>query len=259
MTPNPRVGAAMVPTQHGRMLVPQNDVYVGRALVENGVFSPDEFAAWAPYLPDGGVVLDVGANIGGHTFAFAEAVGPTGRVIACEPQRMLFAMLCGSQALIGAKQVWPRWCACGAEPGVVFVPDLDYDAQNNFGGLPLADQRAGDPVACVPIDAWDLDRLDFLKVDVEGMELSVLTGAEQTIQRCRPVIAVEADRGQQYPHLLAWALDHQMTVYLQTPLLGSQWGSTRSKNLLLLPAEKALPEPLPNLDVRRMTELEPVA
>lgn len=238
------------------MLVPPQDIYVGRSLRENGVFSPDEFDGWTPYLPMDGVVLDIGANIGGHTFAFAEAVGPNGVVIAVEPQRMLFAMLCGSQALQGAKNVFPRWCAVGADHGIVYVPPLDYDAPNNFGGLPLAEQAAGDPVARVPIDAWGLDPVDFLKIDVEGMELDVLRGAEQTIARCRPVIAMEADREAQYAHLLAWGMAHDYALYLQTPPLGEQWPSVRSKNLLCLPRERGLPEPT-GPDIRRMTELDP--
>lgn len=238
------------------MLVPPQDAYVGRALIENGVFSPDEFAAWRAYLPVGGTVLDVGANIGGHTFAFAEAVGPTGTVIACEPQRMLFGMLAGSQALIGAKQVWPRWCALGKDFATVCIPELDYDAPNNFGGLPVGKIAHGEPVACVPLDAWDMPRVDFLKIDVEGMELDVLAGADDTIQRCRPVIVAECDQAQQYPALLAWGMAHDMVLYLQTPFLGAQWPSVRSKNLLMLPREKALPEPV-GPDVRRMTELDP--
>ena len=236
-------GAACVPTRFGRMLVPPEDSYVGRALAENGVYSPDEFAGWVPYLPVGGAVLDVGANIGGHTFAFAKAVGTTGIVIAVEPQRMLFAMLCGSQAMIGAKNVWPRWCALGKEPGVVYVPDLDYDGPNNFGGLPLDTNEVGDPVARATIDQWGLSRLDFLKVDVEGMELDVLVGGEQTIARTRPVIVAEADRKDRYAPLLDWVLRHKYRPYLQTPLLGTQWGETRSKNLLCLPVERDLPVP----------------
>lgn len=249
------MGAKVVTTRHGPMLVPPQDIYVGRALEENGVYGADEFAAWAPYLPTGGIVLDVGANIGGHTFAFAEAVGPDGMVIACEPQRMLFAMLCGSQAMIGARNVWPRWCACGAEPGVVHVPPLDYDARNNFGGLPLAAQTAGEPVACVPIDAWGMTRLDFLKVDVEGMELDVLRGASRTIAVSRPVIVVEADRPEGYPAVLDWLLTHDYRPFWQTPRLGDQWGNTRSKNLLCVPAERGLPDPS-GPDVRRIAGIE---
>jgi FkbM family methyltransferase len=248
------MGARVVETRTGPMLIPPHDSYVGRALQENGVFSPDEFQGWLPYLPRGGVVLDIGANVGGHTFAFADAVGPLGTVIAVEPQRMLFAMLSGSQAMHGAKQVWPRWCAIGAEVGVAFIPELDYDAPNNFGGLSL--RSAGEPVAKVPLDLWDMPAVDFIKIDVEGMELDVLKGAEQTIRRCRPVLCVEADRNEQYAALLGWGMDHGYTLYLQTPRLGAQWPSVRSKNLLMLPTERGLPEPT-GPDIRRMTELDP--
>lgn len=250
------MGARVVETRYGPMLIPPHDSYVGRALQENGVFSPEEFQGWAPYVPTGGIVVDVGANVGAHTFAFADAVGPTGMVIAVEPQRMLFGMLSGSQAMQGRKQVWPRWCALGRDAGVVFVPELNYDAPNNFGGLPLKGRDVGEPVARVPLDLWDMPQVDFLKIDVEGMELDVLMGAEQTVRRARPVICVEADRASQYAALLAWGMDRNYVLYLQTPLLGTQWGDVRSKNLLLLPRERALPEPK-GPDIRRMTELDP--
>jgi len=229
-------------TKWGRMLVPPKDLYVGRALIENKVFSPDEFRGWLPYLHKGATVLDIGANLGGHTFAFAKAVGKKGAVYAIEPQPALFHMLAGSVALTGCSWVWPRWCACGAEEGVVFIPPLDYNKANNFGGVELGAQTEGYPVACVPVDAWGMDDISFMKIDVEGMELDVLKGAEQTIARCRPVLVVEADRGPQFAPLLDWMLRAGYHPYLQTPSLGLQWPSVRSKNLLCLPKGMAAPD-----------------
>lgn len=230
-------------TRFGPMLVPPHDSYVGRALIENGVYAPDEFAAWAPYLRPGDVVLEVGANLGAHTMAFSEAVGSEGMVIAVEPQRMLFAMLCGSQALQSRTNVWPRWCACGTAADVVLVPRLDTNVPNNFGGLPVQGHAAGEPVAQVPVDAWGMSRLDFLKIDVEGMELEVLQGAATTIGLSRPVIAVEVERKDRYPAILGWLLERQYRPFWQTPLLGPQWPDIRSKNLLCVPCEKGVPDP----------------
>jgi hypothetical protein len=43
------------------------------------------------------------------------------------------------------------------------------------------------------LDSYELQRLDLIKVDVEGHEFSVLEGARQTIERCRPSIIVEVE------------------------------------------------------------------
>ena len=54
----------------------------------------------------------------------------------------------------------------------------------------------GEPVVMVTLDAFDLPACHFLKVDVEGMEVEVLRGAQNTIATYRPLMYVENDREQ---------------------------------------------------------------
>lgn len=130
---------------------------------------------------------------------------------------------------------------------MVAIPPLDYRKPNNFGGLSVSPVEGElppewEPVASVPIDAWGMPALDFLKIDVEGGEMDVLTGAEGTIMHARPVIACEVER--HYPAILGWMLAHDYRPFWQTPLLGAQWASTRSKNLLCVPNDRHLPDPV---------------
>jgi len=236
--------ATLTTTRYGPMLVPPYDIYLAQAMIRLGEYAPAEFETWRPYIGAGATVVDVGANIGCHTLPFAHAVGPSGRVIAVEPQFMLFAMLCGSLAMNGLQQARAHWCAMGADAGVVIVPPVDYTAQGNFGGLELSDQRKGESVPRVTLDALALDRLDFLKVDVEGMELDVLQGGAQTISRLRPVIAVEADREPKVPALLDWLVQREYRLWWHRPPLGPFWPNIVSINLLALPTGRAgLPDP----------------
>lgn len=243
------MSAVLTRTAFGPMLVPPYDEYLAKAMIRNGVYSPAEFDTWAPYVPIGGVVLDIGANIGCHTFAFAESVGPTGKVMAVEPQWALYAMLCGSAVLGDHANVRAKWCAMGAERGSVRVPALDYRTPNNFGGLELGvkDVRTGaskgENVPRETLDSWGLPRVDFVKIDVEGMELDVLRGARETITVCRPVLAVEADREQQVDALVAFLRDAGYRLWWHRPKLGALWGNVVSLNLLALPADRELPEP----------------
>lgn len=241
--------AVLSASDHGPMLVPPYDVYLSQAVIRLGQYGRREFDAWRPYLPDGGVVLDVGANFGALTFAFAQAVGESGSVVAVEPQYALFAMLCGSTALQGRRNVRARWCALGRDAGAVRIPPIDYGAPGNFGGLELGrDADVGEAVARVTLDSWNLDDVDFIKIDVEGMELDVLAGAEKTIARTRPVMSVEADREHQVADLLAWLTAHDYRAWWHKPELGAIWPGIISINLLAIPRERE-DLPAPTLDV----------
>src|ERR1043166_6217492 len=80
-------------TRHGAMLYCIHDMYVGRSLDLYGEFSAEETALFGRLIEPGMTVLDVGANIGVHTLDLAAAVGPTGAVIAFEPQGFLHQIL----------------------------------------------------------------------------------------------------------------------------------------------------------------------
>jgi hypothetical protein len=73
--------------RYGSMLYNPNDTYVGRSLDLYGEYSEEEVSLFRDLLSEPGSVLDVGANIGVHTVAFAEIVGSAGEVHAFEPLR----------------------------------------------------------------------------------------------------------------------------------------------------------------------------
>ncbi len=240
--------AVLTATLWGPMLVPPNDQYVAQSLIRTGEFSPEEFATWRRYLPEGSVVFDAGANIGAHTLAFASAIGMRGIVFAIEPQRVLYQMLNGSLALCGARNVVARNVALGREDGgYARIPMLDYAAPQNFGGLDLRAVPADAPCENIPIrsiDSFGLPRLEFLKIDCEGMELDILHGAKETITKCRPVISAEADREPNQPAMLAWFRLNGYRVWWHKPPLGALFPTNISINLLALPREREnLPEP----------------
>jgi FkbM family methyltransferase len=246
--------AVVASTAFGPMIVPPYDTYLSQALIRLGQYAPAEFATWRPFLPAGGTVVDAGANVGAHTLAFAAAVGAEGSVFAVEPQRTLFYMLCGTIALGNLQHViTATQCALGREPGQVRVPPLDYSAPNNFGGLELRDVKEGEAVPCVPLDSVTLERLDFLKIDVEGMELDVLHGATETVSRHRPVISAEADREKNVPALLGWFRLNRYRVWWHKPPLGPLWPRVVSVNLLALPRDRE-DLPLPEGDVEVAVE-----
>jgi FkbM family methyltransferase len=146
----------------------------------------------------------LGANFGTHTLGLAPDVGPQGRSHAFEPQRIIFNMLAGSVALSSRTNQFCYKMAVGNREGKVAIPQFDYRQTLNFGSIEfgteqrekLDEARGHDPerieyVPLTTVDRFSFDRVDMMKIDVAGMEMQVLEGAQDTIRRCGAVLFVE--------------------------------------------------------------------
>jgi FkbM family methyltransferase len=184
---------------YGKFIVNRHCDFQADALVKTGRPHIDDelkkVLAIVRTLPQGCVIIDAGANIGLLSIPIARAVQANGgTVLAFEAQRMLFYALCGATSLNDLQNLHPYNRALGAETKTVRVPRLDYGAKQDFGLLSLVDPVAdpkSEAVPMQPIDALGLSRLDFLKIDVEGMEIEVLQGAQRLIREHRPWCWVE--------------------------------------------------------------------
>jgi FkbM family methyltransferase len=216
--------------RHGLMVYNRNDVYIGRSLDLYGEFSQGEIELFQQVVGIGDVVIEVGANIGAHTLRLAQLAGPGGRVHAFEPQRPVFQTLCANLALNSIVNTHCYMYAVGSQEGELPVPVVDYEEPNNFGGIELGDdaewRSVGWEVCCevVPLVTLDflfagLDRLRLLKVDVEGMELEVLRGARELIQKTRPFLYVENDRPAKSEALVDLLRSLGYALYWHDPLL----------------------------------------
>lgn len=235
----------LVRSRYGLMLVNRNDQYIGRGFLEYGEFSTGECDLFAEHVKPGHTVIEVGANIGAHTVRLAQLVGPTGRVIAYEPQRILFQTLCANVQLNQLTNVDARLAAVGSQPGTIRVPDLDPNTPMNFGGLNIEGRVRGTDVPLETLDT--IERCDFLKLDCEGMERDALLGAKEMIARSRPVIYLENDRSDRSDALIETVKALGYAPEWHTPLLYSPdnfaknltnvFGEIASINMLCLPTE----------------------
>lgn len=184
---------------YGKLIVNRHCAYQADYLVKTGRTHIEaelrNILAIVAQLPDKPVVVDAGANIGLVSVPVAQAIKDRGGVVhSFEVQRMLFYALCGTAALNDLENLFVMNMALGAEPGQLCVPAIDYAKDQDFGLCSLTGQRegmAGEPVKVTTIDSLALNRLDFLKIDVEGMEIEVLKGAEATIAAHRPWCWIE--------------------------------------------------------------------
>ncbi|HUT09034.1 MAG TPA: FkbM family methyltransferase [Thermoguttaceae bacterium] len=206
-------------TRHGLMLYNRHDVYVGRSLDRYGEYSEGETDLFRQVVRPGQVVVEAGANVGAHTLALSKLVGDKGAVYAFEPQRVLFQTLCANMALNSRTNVHCRCEAVGQRPDWIFVPALNFDVENNFAGLGLGEYQSGEKTPVATVDGLELPRCDLLKVDVEGMELSVLKGAAKTIEQFRPILYVENDRQDRSASLIEYITSLGYHLYWHLPRL----------------------------------------
>jgi FkbM family methyltransferase len=216
----------VVDSRFGKMIVNRNDVYVGQAVIRYGEYSQHEFALFEFLCGAGDIVVEVGANVGAHTLGLARHVGPGGRVIAVEPQPIVFQTLCGNMSINSLTNVDCLNLALSDAPGHVTVPIVDYAGQGNFGGISM--HYAPDVVSRVPghrvearrlDDVFDYPRLRLLKVDVEGMEQAVLRGGAETIAKHRPIIYVENDRIEKSKALIELLFGYDYSLWWHLPPL----------------------------------------
>ena len=234
------------PCRYGVMLYSLNDIYIGRSLDLYGEYIESEMALYKQLVKPGQVVVDAGANIGTHAVFFGRAVQPGGFVVAFEPQRVIFQMLCANVAVNGLRNVDARRAAVGAEPGALRVPPWDYSRETNFGSVRLEAEGPGEPVEVVPIDRLKLPRCNLMKIDVEGMERDALLGARQTIETHQPTIYLENNAREKSPALIRTLTDFGYRLYWHLPRLFNPQnfrgveenvlGNTVNVNMLCLPA-----------------------
>jgi len=173
----------------------RTDKYVGMSLDLYGEYCEAEIEVFSQILSAGQTVVEVGANIGAHTIPLAQLVGPTGKVFAFEPQSIIFQILCANVVQNEVFNVRTIHAGSGSIRGNLKVPYINYQcAGSNFGGVSLVDVAQGYDVQITPLDEFELPDLRLLKIDVEGMEVEVLQGAQNQIARHRPVLYVENDR-----------------------------------------------------------------
>ena len=211
--------------RRGYMLNSINDMTIGRSLDLYGEFSEQEAAIFEHLIRPGNVVVEAGANIGSHTVALARFVGPNGRVVAFEPQTILFQNLCANVALNGFTNVETVHAAVGNIAERLELPKIDYDKPGLFGANAIGGDASGGTdcggvVSCVRLDdCLHLDRCNLIKIDVEGMELDVLKGARGLIDKFKPVLYVENDRRDKSEALIDYILNLDYSLYWHLPPL----------------------------------------
>ena len=140
-------------------------------------------------IPEGGTVIDCGSCIGDHTVTYASWVGPRGTVIAFEANPDV-AECCAMNLGI---YPWARVFNVGLSDKHSVAA---IHREPNVGASFLKEGE-GREIMLAPLDEYthSLDRVDFIKVDVEGFEPRLIAGATKTLERFSPHILLEVNDG----------------------------------------------------------------
>ncbi len=210
----------MVNARYGTMFYLPNDTGTGANFGLYGECGQLELEFLKTLINPGDTVLDVGANIGGHTLAFANFVGPTGQVFAFEPQIIMSQLLSANVIVNNLENVRTYNLPVSNDPNhaIVDIPELNVSDKVNFGGLSLYHQGSTyNKLPSIQIDDLKLSKVNFIKADVEGFESRVLQGAFNTIQMLRPLIYLENNRPEQLQDIIGTLKYHGYMAYHHTP------------------------------------------
>lgn len=150
----------------------------------------DESEVFLSYLQEGMTVMDIGANVGVYALRFARKVGPNGKVYAFEPVPEIFTRLQENITLNNTSNIIPVPIALSDRSGKAKMSvaeglsSLFHHLTNQFVEVRLMTLDEF-------ISEHQIDRVDAIKLDVEGAELQVIRGADQTIRHFKPVMMVE--------------------------------------------------------------------
>lgn len=164
------------------MWVFEEDLGGSRMIREYGEYSELELSVMKSFITSESVVLEVGAHIGAFTIPLARVCK---KVYAVEPQKEVAAVLQKNLDLAGVTNVEILPFALG------FKQEERFYTPNPAGvGSVRMEDTGTTQVDVVPLDSLNLSP-DFIKIDVEGMELDVLAGGMNTITTRHPYIFAE--------------------------------------------------------------------
>lgn len=159
---------------------------------ENKMLAHDEFLIplACNEIPEQGTVIDCGANIGSHSVAYAAKLGKKGNLICIEAGKTAFECLTHNAQFFLSQVFLINACVCDQFGGKAY-----HQVNEENVGMSIVSAVEGIEVNTLTIDglvaAGDINRLDFIKIDVEGWEMKVLKGAERSIMMYRPKMLIE--------------------------------------------------------------------
>ena len=199
-------------SQSGIFLILNEAETIQKSLLKNGYFEQLAVKICVKFA-DNSTILDVGSNIG--TFSIPVALNfPKAKIISIEPQRNVYFHFCSNILVNKLQNIYPFNIAIGKtnkKNVSIKVPLLDSFTEKYTGSVSLDPKihelrkkligiaepsLYAENFEDVPLKNLDeiagTDKICFIKIDVEGMELSVMRSAEKVLKKFKPFLYFEA-------------------------------------------------------------------
>jgi FkbM family methyltransferase len=184
--------ATRVSSDVGSLWLPAEDTVMKPWIQHYGLWEPAEANFLRARLKPGMTLLDIGANVGYFSILGARIVGPSGTVVAIEPEPVNYALLCANIWNARVGNVEPIRAAASS-----FSGPLSLSVSNdNCGDHRSFLERPGERVLAVPgvrvDEVLDADtRVDLVKIDIQGADHRAVIGMESVLARWKPVLLLE--------------------------------------------------------------------
>lgn len=205
--------------------------HMGSQIYWRGEYSGAQLRILESLLKPGSVFVDLGANQGEFSIYAASLVGNEGKVFSFEPDPRMQERLAGNISLNRFPQVVVEPLAISDRPGRLefYTPIEAYEDGTHNAGLPTLYARKGvdsafTSVEATTLDRWKADRqvqrVDVIKLDIEGAELPALRGGEQLICEHKPALMIEVNAatcqaaGYSMQELIEWLHVHGYQLFV---------------------------------------------
>jgi len=163
---------------------------ISNSLATYGYWENDLIKYIEKYLTDDSIILDIGANIG--TWSIPLAI-KNRKIYSFEPFDSSYYALCGNIFLNNKEKIiYPRHCAI--TDNINMKTKIQLSESINIGGCKLIETNNSEQknkYTLETLDSFQFDKIDLIKIDVEGHELNVLKSGKETILKYKPVILFE--------------------------------------------------------------------
>lgn len=221
--------------QRIRMKLPDVRDFISFNIIRRGNFYDiADLKETRRFIPPGSVVIDAGANIGNHSVYYAR-ICQAAKVFSFEPQEEIFNILKTNIELNGIENiVVPYKYALGehqTRASVDFRDDHKITsriAQINHGGIYLKEAEDGNFEMRTLDELFlnSLDKLDYIKMDIQGFEEKAVKGGRELIKKFKPVIQLECITNEEYNTVLlplmtglGYEIKHKMNIdYIFGPI-----------------------------------------
>lgn len=192
-----------VQTEHGIFFVYPNDG-IGGDIINKGIWEEYFITLAKNLIEENNFVVDCGANFGFNSVIMGKIIGKFGKIFCFEPQKLVYEQLIKNlnENKIKNYQCFNS-CVADVSEKLINLEPVNYDQSwVNIGDIGVG--NGGEESKTISLDDLNLEKVEFIKFDIQGYELYALNGAKKTLEKFMPYIFIEI-------------VDFQLRKYNHTP------------------------------------------